>query len=546
MAKSSKSFIGNLLPDFIRKSLVNKIMTTIIVSISLVMGVEILLDLHFGKKDIIQLMETLSMDLAASTYSGIKYPMSVGDSAAVEQVLTDIREKMEGIEVFIFDSNQLVTWSTHRDKVYTKITDTISGAESLVTISSILQSGESPKKSYETEVDGKRHIILIEPILNEKDCFHCHGSSKKVIGGMIVRTDVERALMTVTEAKDRTIFTTFLALLAIIFISYALIEQFIIRRVERLTAGVEKVTAGNLDFEIKISAEDEICELAESFNTMTHELKDAHDEITRWTLTLENLVAERTAQLKRAQENAIQGEKMASMGRLAAIVAHEINNPLAGIRTYAKLMLKRSGDIFPDKNSKYIGYLDTIESESARCGEIVRGLLQFSRPTKPQIREHDINTIVKETLRLVQHQIDLLSIKVKLDLAPEAPSASCDDQKIKQALVALLLNSCDAVQSDSGYIEISTRLLAKEKIVKIAVKDNGVGMDEATQANMFEPFFTTKTISPEHEASLNSGLGVSVVYEIVKSHNGTIDVESEEGKGTTITISLNQEAENTS
>jgi two-component system NtrC family sensor kinase len=540
MAKSSKSFIGNLLPDFIRKSLVNKIMTTIIVSISLVMGVEILLDLHFGKRDILQLMETLSMDLAASTYSGIKYPMSVGDSAAVEQVLTDIREKMEGIEVFIFDSNQLVTWSTHRDKIYTRISDTISNAEPLATISSILQSGESPKKSYETEIDGKRHIIIIEPILNEKDCFHCHGSSKKIIGGMIVRTNVERALMTVTAAKDRTIFTTFLALLAIIFISYALIEQFIIRRVKRLTAGVKKVASGDLDFEIQVSAADEICELAESFNTMTHELKDARDEITNWTLTLEDLVEERTAQLKRAQENAIQGEKMASMGRLAAIVAHEINNPLAGIRTYAKLMLKRSGDIFPDSNSKYIQYLDTIESEAARCGEIVRGLLQFSRPTKPRIREHDINTIVQETLRLVQHQIDLLNIEVKLDLAPESPAASCDDQKIKQALVALLLNSCDAVKSDSGYIEISTRLLAKEKIVKIAIKDNGVGMDEETRSHMFEPFFTTKTISPEHEASLNSGLGVSVVYEIVKSHNGSIDVESEQGKGTTITLFLNQ------
>ncbi len=543
MAKSSRSFTGSLLPDFIRTSLGNKIMATIIVSISLVMGVEILLDLHFGKRDILQLMETLSMDVAASTYSGIKYPMSVGDSAAVEQVLTDIREKMEGIEVFIFDSNQLVTWSTHRDKVYTKITDTISSPEPLATVSAILQSGESPKKSYETEVDGKRHIIIIEPILNEKDCFHCHGSSKKVIGGMIVRANVERALMTVTEAKDRTIFTTFLALLAIIFISYALIEKFIIRRVERLTAGVQQVASGDLDFEIQVSASDEICELAKSFNTMTHELKGARDEITNWTLTLENLVEERTAQLKRAQENAIQGEKMASMGRLAAIVAHEINNPLAGIRTYAKLMLKRSGDIFPDKNSKYIQYLDTIESEAARCGEIVRGLLQFARPTRPQIREHDINTIVQETLRLVQHQIDLLNIEAKLDLAPESPAASCDDQKIKQALVALLLNSCDAVQSESGYIEISTRLLAKEKIVQITVKDNGVGMDEETQANMFEPFFTTKTVSPEHEASLNSGLGVSVVYEIVKSHNGTIDVESEQGKGTTITISLNQEAE---
>jgi two-component system NtrC family sensor kinase len=541
MTKSLKSFSKNRLPDFIRKSLGNKIMATIIVSFSLVMSVEILLDLHFGKKDAIQLMETLSMDLAASTYSGIKYPMSVGDSAAIEQVLTDIREKMEGIEVFIFDSSQLVTWSTHRDKIYTKITDTISNAEPLASVRSILQSGESSKKSYETEIAGKRHIIIIEPILNEKDCFHCHGSSKKVIGGMIVRADVERALLAVTKTKNRTIFTTFLALLTIIFLSYLLIEQFIISRVKRLTAGVQKVASGDLDFKIPLSASDEICELAGSFNYMTGELKDARDEITNWAMTLEHLVDQRTAQLERAQENAIRTEKMASMGRLAAIVAHEINNPLAGIRTYAKLMLKRSGDIFPDSNSKYIEYLDTIESESARCGDIVRGLLQFARPTKPKIRQYDINNLIRETLRLVQHQIDLLNIEVTLNLAPESTEASCDDQKIKQALVALLLNACDAVQNDTGHITISTAVLIKAKKVEISIQDNGIGMDEETKSHMFEPFFTTKTVSPEQEASLNSGLGVSVVYEIVESHYGTIDVESELGEGTTVTIFLPRE-----
>ncbi|KPK00723.1 MAG: hypothetical protein AMJ60_00275 [Desulfobacterales bacterium SG8_35] len=541
MPSTTKKFIKDKLPDFVRKSLGHRIMATIILSITLVMGVEIVTDVYFGKKDTIQLMETLSMDLAASTYSGIKYPMSVGDSAAVEQVLTDIREKMEGIEVFICDNNQLITWSTHRDKVYTNITNTITNTASLTALSVLLDSGEAPKESFETEIDGKRHIIIIEPILNEEVCFHCHGSSRKVIGGMIVKTDVERALMTVTAAKNRTIFTTILALLAIITISYALIEKFISRRVQRLAEGVKKVAAGNLDIEIQARSSDEIGDLARSFNTMTHELKEARDEITNWTLTLEDLVEERTDQLKRAQENAIQAEKMASMGRLAAIVAHEINNPLAGIRTYAKLMLKRSGELFPGDAAKYIQYIETIESESARCGEIVRGLLQFARPTKPKISQHDINTLVQETLRLVQHQVDLLNIEVKLDLASESPEVSCDDQKIKQALVALLLNACDAVQSDTGFIAISTYIMAKKKKVGIAITDNGIGMDEETRSHMFEPFFTTKTVSPEKEASLNSGLGVSVVYEIVKSHNGAIEVESELGKGTTITICLPQE-----
>ena len=533
----------SLMPYFVRKSLGNRIMASIIVSITLVMSVEIVLDIFFDRKDKIELMETLSMDLAASTYSGIKYPMSVGDSAAVEQVLTDIREKMEGIEVFICDSNQLITWSTHQDTIYTNINKTISRPEPLAALDRMLRTGHAPKDSFETEVDGKRHIIIIEPILNEEDCFHCHGSSRKVIGGMIVKTNVDRALMTVAIARNRTTIITLLALGAIFVISFILIEKFISSRLQRLTNGVKKVSSGDLDFEIPARSSDEIGELARSFNTMTHELKSARDEITNWTLTLEDLVEERTAQLNRAQESAIQTEKMASMGRLAAIVAHEINNPLAGIRTYAKLMLKRSGELFTGDSVKYIEYLDTIESESARCGEIVKGLLQFARPTKPQIKKHDINTIVQETLRLVQHQIDLLNIEIKLDLDSESPQASCDDQKIKQALVALLLNACDAVQNDAGFIAISTHILPQKNKVGICIQDNGVGMDEETRSHMFEPFFTTKTVSPEHEASLNSGLGVSVVYEIVKSHNGNIDVQSELGKGTAITICLPREDE---
>jgi len=541
MPEAKRNFIQRLLPDIVRKKLGNRIMATILVSITMIVGLEIVLDLYFGKKDTIELMERLSVDLAASTYSGIRYPMSVGDSAAVEQVLTDIREKMEGIEVFICDTNQLVTWSTHRDKIYTNITETITGHEPLAALDTMLRTGEAPRESYETKIDDKRQIIIIEPIMNEGDCYHCHGSSRKVIGGMVVKTDVERALMMVTAARNRTIFTTLIALLAIITMSYAMIDKFINRRLQRLTGGVKKVASGNLDFEIQAGSTDEIGELARAFNKMTRTLKMARDELTHWAYTLEDLVAERTAQLQRAQESAIQAEKMASMGRLAAIVAHEINNPLAGIRTYAKLMLKRGQELFPGEAARYLQYLETIESEAARCGEIVRGLLQFARPTKPRICKNDINSLVRETLRLVQHQVDMFNIEVKLDLAPGAVEVNCDDQKIKQALMALLINSCDAVQPDIGSIAIRTRLLPEEKQVEIVVADNGIGMDEETRSHMFEPFFTTKIVSSERESGLNTGLGGAVVYEIIKSHNGIIEVESELGRGATVTITLPQE-----
>jgi two-component system, NtrC family, sensor kinase len=541
MAESTKNFFQNLLPNIVRKNLGNRIMATIIVSITVVMGLEIVLDLYFGKKDTIEIMETLSMDLAASTYSGIRYPMSVGDSSAVEQVLIDVREKMEGIEVLICDTNALITWSTHQDNIYTNVSEALATTVPLTAIKVMLETGEAPKESFEVLIGDKRHIIVVEPIFNEKDCYHCHGSSRKVIGGMIVKTDVERALMTVTAGKNRTIVTTILALLAIIGISYMLIDKFISRRVQRLIGGVKKVSSGNLDFEIQARSSDEIGELARAFNTMTHKLKEARDEITNWALTLEDLVEERTDQLQKVQESAIQAEKMASMGRLSAIVAHEINNPLTGIRTYAKLMLRQGDKLFTSDAEKYLNYLKTIESESARCGEIVTGLLEFARPTRLKICKNDINELVHETLRLVQHQIDLLNIEVKLDLTPGALEVNCDDQKIKQALMAVFLNSCDAVPADTGCIEIRTRLLAENKQVAIIVADNGIGMDEETRAHMFEPFFTTKIVSHEKESTLNTGLGGAVIYEIIKSHNGTIEVESEIGKGATITIILPQE-----
>ena len=164
--------------------------------------------------------------------------------------------------------------------------------------------------------------------------------------------------------------------------------------------------------------------------------------------------------------------------------------------------------------------------------------------SRPKIEQHEINTVVQETLRLVQHQIDLLNIEVTLELASESPILSCDDQKIKQALVAILLNACDAVQNDTGHITIRTALLEKEKEVSISIEDNGIGMDEETQSHMFEPFFTTKTVSHDKESTLNTGLGGAVIYEIIQSHNGTIEVESEIGKGATITIILPQEPPN--
>jgi len=304
--------------------------------------------------------------------------------------------------------------------------------------------------------------------------------------------------------------------------------------VGKLIAGTNHVAAGDLENKIRIRSRDELGELAHSFNRMTGELKRANVEIKEWNRTLEERVEKKSLELAQAHEHVLRVEKLASIGKLAAIVAHEINNPLAGILVYARLVLKRLGrnghgaavDSETRKN------IETIAAESARCGEIVKGLLQFSRQTKPNVEPNDLNAIINESLRLVRHKIDLSGAAAITDCDPGLKQIECDEQQIKQALVALLINACEAVRPGEGVIRISSRYLEPARAAEIRVMDNGVGMDEQTKQHIFEPFFTTK------EQGKGVGLGLAVVYGIVTGHSGQIEVESSPGQGTMFVIRL--------
>jgi two-component system NtrC family sensor kinase len=304
--------------------------------------------------------------------------------------------------------------------------------------------------------------------------------------------------------------------------------------VRKLIAGTNHVADGDLDYKIRIGSRDELGELAHSFNRMTGELKRANVEINRWNRTLEERVEKKSLELQQAHEHVLRVEKLASIGKLAAIVAHEINNPLAGILVYARLVLKRFGrnghGSAVDEETKR--NVETIAAESARCGEIVKGLLHFSRQTKPQVKSNDLNSIISESLRLVRHKIDLSGAAAITKCDPDLKQIECDEQQIKQALVALLINACEAVHTGEGVITISSRYLPAAHAAEIRVIDNGIGMDEQTKQHVFEPFFTTK------EQGKGVGLGLAVVYGIVTGHGGQIEVESSPGSGTTFVIRL--------
>jgi two-component system NtrC family sensor kinase len=228
-------------------------------------------------------------------------------------------------------------------------------------------------------------------------------------------------------------------------------------------------------------------------------------------------------------------EKMASLGKLAAIVAHEINNPLAGVLVYTKLVRRRLPKLQgEDGGGKSIGELDetlaTIEAETARCGDIVRNLLLFSRRGETAMAPVDVNTVLRRAVRLVQHQADLAVVAVETDLG-ELPPTICDASEIQQAVLAPLMNALEAMP-DGGTLAVRTRHLPEAGEITVEIRDTGVGIPEDIRPKVFEPFFSTKS------EGKGTGLGLAVMYGIIQHHGGRIDLESEVGRGTLFRIHL--------
>jgi len=234
----------------------------------------------------------------------------------------------------------------------------------------------------------------------------------------------------------------------------------------------------------------------------------------------------RLAERKRLNEQRLmRSEKLASIGRLAAGIAHEINNPLTSILTFSSLLLRKAEEGEKEK-------LEIIVKETTRCREIVRGLLNFARQGEPKKEDCDVNKIIEAALSLTKNQLKVSENRITLEKAlGNVPLQQLDPNQMLEVFVNIIINALDAMHS-GGQLSITTCLLQSENSVEIRVADTGCGIPKESLAKVFDPFFTTK------EPGKGTGLGLSVSYGIIDGHNGTIDVESEVGKGTTFVIKL--------
>ena len=234
-------------------------------------------------------------------------------------------------------------------------------------------------------------------------------------------------------------------------------------------------------------------------------------------------------QLKDSQEDLIQAEKLTSLGQMAASIAHEINNPLAGVLVYTKLLSKKiHGDTFSKEEG--LGYLSKMDSEISRTSRIIRNLLDFARQSEPALRTVDVNQVIERALSLVGHQAELQNVEVTKELGPSPLSVTGDPDQLQQVFTNLILNAIQAMP-DGGSLTLRTSLVGDGQL-RIDVQDTGYGISKENLRKLFTPFFTTK------EKGKGVGLGLAVVHGIIQRHRGRIEVQSEVEKGTTFSIYL--------
>ena len=379
---------------------------------------------------------------------------------------------------------------------------------------------------------GQTILGIIAPIHNEAVCTascHAHPASQRVLGVL----DVQLSMVAVDEALKASegqmlggLAATVGAMLALVG---GLVWVLVVKPVHGLRLAMSRVSQGDLTTRVPVTSSDEIGAMAASWNVMTEELGRSRAELEEWNRTLEQRVEEKTAELRHTHDRMLLAQKMASLGKLAAMVAHEINNPLAGVRTYVRL-LRRQMEAGAPPREEAGRVLEIVDAEVGRCGDIVQNLLTFSRAGSAHFAEADLAPLLARCELLLRHQAQISGVTLRLETEPDLPRVACDAAQIQQMVLALAINALEAMPT-GGAAAFAARREGDAGVV-VEVSDTGPGIPEENHERIFEPFFTTK------EAGKGVGLGLAVVYGIVNRHHGRIEVRSKAGQGTTFSVFL--------
>jgi signal transduction histidine kinase len=360
---------------------------------------------------------------------------------------------------------------------------------------------------------------------------------RRVVGGIRILTSLEEAEAYVAQKRTRTILITLISVAMLILILTLFFSRAVNRPIQRLVRAMSEAEEGKLNVEVPITTKDELGLLADHFNRMLSRINRFNEELTGRVETATRELAQRNEELRlaneslfQAQRQLVQAEKLSALGHMAATMAHEIGTPLNSISGYIQLMLTEgTGSGLMTKRLKI------IESQLDRLAQTIRNLLHSTRQPEPRLQVLDMNQLLEGMLNLTQPGMSLRGIQLVWQANAPLPPVAGDPELLQQVFLNLITNALDAMPH-GGVLTVATRPEVSPPqnggFIEVVVKDNGTGMSDEVKQKALEPFFTTK------EPGKGAGLGLAICNEIIRSHHGKLEIESQEGKGSTIYVHL--------
>jgi two-component system NtrC family sensor kinase len=518
----------------------NKLSTRLIISISVILSLVLAINTYIS---ITNLKSDLTRSRLLSAYNSsdiikksTRYSMLLNRRDDVHQIINTIGTEQGIIGIRVYNKSGIIAYSTDSTEISHKVSMTDEACAACHKSSGKIEelTSQNRIRYFTNPKDKKRVLGLINPIKNEEDCStancHAHQPSVKVLGVLDVMVSMAELDEAIDKNSKTTIMNSILITIVISAFCGLFIKVIVSKPLSNINKGIQEVGKGNLNYRIQISSKNELGNVARRFNDMSQKLDSAYKEIKDWSENLNQKVQQKSEELKNIYNQVIQIEKLASLGKLSATVAHELNNPLAGILTYSKLISKKLSEQHRNgENKKLIEYLDLIAGESSRCGKIVKDLLLFSHQSKGEFTEASLVDIINRCITLMHHHLEINGINLEKKFPEEEIIIKCSPEKIEEALIALLINAIEAMPN-GGYIKIDLMSDSKSAILKIS--DEGIGIHDKDLPHIFEPFYSTK------ESTKGTGLGLAVVYGIIKNHNGEVNVEKTSPSGTIFKVVL--------
>ncbi len=500
-----------LRPNMFSKSLDRKILIVLSLCVAIITAVIISITNNRLTQEILDEFVSDSKETMSVIASGIRQTMASGNGRLIEDQLLDIKAENKNIDLFISDTDQKIIFSSEAKSLQKSLQRELLNREMIEALNTGFQTGIMPDRIFEEKHEGNRFFMHAHLMQNQPQCFHCHGSEKKILGAVVLRKAIDGKYAAIAEIRNSNIVISISGILAIIFLSHILITQLISRPIRNLSREIaefpDKIADDTLIGSAEISRTDEIGDLQKTFHNMAIELYEKNHALHKSNADLANANRE--------------------LESFAYSVSHDLRAPLRNIDGFSKILMDDYADSLPDKAKHY---LKRVRNGTNRMSMLIDDILAFSKIGRAELnyRKVPASAIIQSVLEQFTGEIEKRNVSIVLQ---DLPEINCD-LVLMQSLFSNLLSNALKYTRNVEHPEIVVGYDRQRKL--IYVKDNGMGFEMQYRDKIFQ-IFQRLHLPEEFEGT---GIGLSIVKRIAERHHGKVWAESEPGRGATFFMDL--------